>query len=261
MLPEICYRRSSGCRLACMLLVCLMMSVGTVRADQLEPRWLIEVPTAGVLPQKQLAADIRFAGGNSVLAEFELGLWSRAILSASFGGQNLLGDLPADWNPDPGISARLRVLNETATRPAFAIGFRSQGYGRFDDSLERYERKSLGIYAVFSRNYRNPMGQGGVHFGLNRSLEDSDGDAALTGFFGSDVEFGRGVAILGEYLFAFNDDDGEALGKGRGYLNLGIRILVGSRLAVEFDLKDVLENNTRNQRPEKEVRVILLRGL
>lgn len=236
----------------------LLWDAGDVWSAEIEPRWLIEAPTAGTMPLRQMAADIRFSGGNSLLAEVESGLWDRVLLSISFGGQNLLGSQSTDWNPGLGVSARVRILSETESRPALAVGFRSQGFGAYDDLLERYESKSLGLYAVFSRNYRNPTGQGGIHFGLNRSFEDDDDDRSLTGFVGTDLEFGGKLALLGEYHFAFNDDDGQALGKGRGYLNIGIRWIVSGKLAIEFDLKDVLENNARVQRG-REVRVVFVR--
>ena len=235
----------------------LLADSGNVWSAEIEPRWLIEAPTVGTMSLRQMAADIRFSGGNSLLAEVESGLWERVLFSLSFGGQNLLGSQSTDWNPGLGVSGRVRILSETGTRPALAVGFRSQGFGAYDDLLERYESKSLGLYVVFSRNYRNLTGQGGVHFGLNRSFEDDD--RSLTGFVGSDLEFGGKLALLGEYHFAFNDDDGQALGKGRGYLNVGIRWIVSNRLAIEFDLKDVLENNARVKR-SREVRVMFVRG-
>lgn len=241
-------------------LLALALACPAGAGASLEPRWLVDAPTAGMMPAGRLATDVRFTGGNSILADFEYGLWGRVVAGLSFGGQNLLGNGSAAWNPDPGVSLRIRVMNETMTRPALAIGFRSQGYGVHDDALDRYAVKSLGVYGVFSRNYRVPAGQGGVHFGLNRSLEDDDGDRSLTGFVGSDVEMWGRFALLSEYHFAFNDDDGQSLGRGRGYLNLGVRWIVFDRLAVEFDLKDVLENNVRTDGTVREVRVVFVRG-
>ena len=60
--------------------------------------------------------------------------------------------------------------------------------------------------------------------------------------------------------FAFNDDDNQALGKGRGNLNVGIRWLVTLKVFLEFDLKDMFQNNGRLSRPDREVRVVFLRG-
>ena len=244
------------------VLVWLLMvaaQAGDAAGESSEPRWLVEAPTAGMMPTGRMAIDVRAASGRSILADVELGLWNRVLVGVSFGGQNLLGSGSSEWNPDPGVSGRLRLLNESPTRPALAVGFRSQGSGVYDDVLKRYHAKSLGIYAVFSRNYWHPTGQGGVHFGLNRSLEDGDGDDTLTGFVGGDLEFWGRVAAVGEYHFALNDDAGLALGQGRGYMNLGIRWFVTAGVFVEFDLKDVFENNNRADKPVREVRVVFLR--
>ena len=219
------------------ILLCFLgFADGGAIGEPAEPRWLIETPTAGVLVRGGQAVDVRFSSDNGVVGEFELGVWHRVLASAAFGGQHLVGGQSANWNPDPGVSARIRILSETSTRPALAVGFRSQGSGGYDDPLRRYQTKSLGVYAVFSRNYRHSAGQGGIHFGANRSLEVDDGDATLTGFSGSDVEIAGRVVLLGEYHFGFNDDDSLALGTGKGYLNLGVRVNVTDRLALEFDV-------------------------
>ncbi len=225
-----------------------------------QPRWLIEAPTAGVLPNRAGALDVRFYGGDGLLADVSTSLWHRVLVGVSWGGQGLLGRGDADWNPNPGIGLRLRVLDETIGRPAFAVGFRSQGFGAFDKTLDRYDTKSLGFYAVFSKNYRNPLGQGGLHFGLNRSLEDGDGDSDLTIFAGVDAELARRLWIAAEYLFAWNDDGNGSLGTGRGYLNAAFRWTLGRRFALELDLKNVLED-AGAPNPDREVRVIYVTGL
>lgn len=245
-------------RLASVVALVLAFAGSGTEGQAVEPRWLIEAPTAGVLAHTTQAVDVRVSG-TDVLAEFEIGFWSRTLLGVAFGAQNLFGVGATTWNPDPGVSARVRVLNETATRPAFAVGFRSQGAGEYDDALRRYREKSLGVYGVFSRNYANTVGQGGLHIGMNRSLEDEDGDPALTGFVGADLELGGRLSLLGEYHFALNDDSGSAFGRGRGYMNVGVRLNVVRRVWVEFDLKDVLENNTRNTGVDREARLIFLR--
>lgn len=225
-----------------------------------QPRWLIEAPTAGVLPNKAVALDVRFYGGEGLLADVSTSLWHRVLIGVSFGGQGLLGHGDADWNPKPGAGLRVRVLDETRGRPAFAVGFRSQGFGAYDETLNRYDTKSLGFYGVFSKNYRNPVGQGGVHFGVNRSLEDGDGDDDLTIFVGVDAEVAKRVWLAAEYHFAWNDDGNRSVGTGRGYLNTALRWAIGGRLALELDLKNLLEN-AGAPNPDREVRVIYVTGI
>ena len=220
-----------------------------------EPRWLVETPTAGTLPHGVMSADLLASEGVGLLGGISYGFWGRVVVNMSFGGSALIGDGSVNWNPDPGVSGRIRILNETSSRPAFAIGFRSQGFGPYDDQLERYASKSLGIYGVFSRNYANPIGQGGVHFGLNRSLEDDDGDDSLTGFLGTDLEIAERFSLLVEYQFGFNDNGGQAL--GRGNLSVGARLWVVEKVTLGGRLKNVLEDGGGRV---WEVRVEVVRG-
>lgn len=224
------------------LLIALLFGVQDARADAFDqPRWLIEAPTAGLLPSRGVSFDLLFFGGDGILAETAIGVADRVFLGLSFGGQRLTGASGPIWNPRPEANVRVRILEETARRPSLAVGFRTQGFGGYDEALGRYETKSLGLYAVFSRNYRNPLGEGGVHFGVNRSLEDSDGDGDLTGYVGVNLDVGRRVSLATEYHFGWNDDGDGAQGTGRGYLNAALRWKVGGRLAIETALKNVLE--------------------
>jgi len=217
-----------------------------------QPRWLIEAPTAGMLPNRTLGLDVRFYGGDGMLAELAASVWGRVLVGTSFGGQGVLGRGDTAWNPSPGVSLRVRVLDETEGRPALAAGFRSQGFGRYDDGVDRYETKSLGVYGAFSKNYRHPLGQGGLHFGLNRSLEDADGDGGLTFYLGVETDLGRRGWLALEHHFARNDG---AVASGRGYLNAAIRWTVGGRLGLELDLRNLLENAGATG-PDREVRVV-----
>ena len=187
-----------------------------------EPRWLVETPTAGTLPHGVMSADLLASEGVGLLGGISYGFWGRVVVNMSFGGSALIGDGSANWNPDPGVSGRIRILNETSSRPAFAIGFRSQGFGPYDDQLERYASKSLGIYGVFS---------------------------------GADLEIAERFSLLVEYQFGFNDNGGQAL--GRGNLSVGARLWLVEKVTLGGHLKNVLEDGGGRV---WEVRVEVVRG-
>jgi hypothetical protein len=127
-----------------------------------------------------------------------------------------------DWNPQPGIEARLRIVDETFVMPAITLGFASQGYGAYSDSLKRYTYKSRGAFAVASKNYQFFYNLG-FHGGLNYSFENDDGNSGLNGFLGLDLSFTRELRIMAEYDFARNDNNPEwEFGSGKGYLNGGV---------------------------------------
>ena len=68
---------------------------------------------------------------------------------------------------------------------------------------------------------------------------------------GLDKELNRSFSFLIEYDFALNDNDPEIgydlFGKGKGYLNAGIRWMVGKNIMLEIDFNDISENYVNNQ--------------
>ncbi len=223
----------------------------------LQPRWLVDSPTAGLLPKGSFAMDLRFYGENGILTQLEVGLLNRASAGFSFGGEQLVGNKGARWNPRIEFMGRVRVIEEGIQIPALAVGFHSQGYGAYDQDLERYTTKSKGFYAVLSKNFGSVLGDIGVHGGLNRSLEDGDGDGDISGFVGIDKQFGRMFSLLLEYDFAFNDNQDNTLDSGRGgLLNGGGRWTIIQRFTLEFDLKNIFRSGRRSPTPDREIRVL-----
>ena len=82
----------------------------------------------------------------------------------------------------------------------------------------------------------------GFHGGVNYSLERDDNDKDINLFFGLDKSIGSFMSIVGEYNLAWNDNSGDALGRGRGYLNAGLWFHPGAGITISFHFKDLLEN-------------------
>jgi hypothetical protein len=160
------------------------------------------------------------------------------------------------------FQVKLQVITETYSLPAITVGFNSQGYGSWVDSLDRYEIKSRGFYAVASKGYVGTGGgfYTGIHGGINYSLEnDVDGDENVNFFFGFDAKFPNDFGLLAEYDMALDDDrDMLALGKGWGYLNIGARWLFMERLKIEVDLKNLLNNRRGVNSFGRELRILYL---
>ena len=243
-------------RLTTLCLAVALLAPGAAWSQvDLQPRRLIESPTAGLLPRGSFGIDFRVYDGNGILGAVEIGLFERAMIGFSMGGQHITGNGDVEWNPSVEFSARARLVEEGKQMPALALGYNSQGYGAYDEELERYTRKSKGIYAVISRNFGSSLGEAGIHAGVNRSFEDGDEDRDLTGFVGLDKQVGPDFALLVEYDFALNDNEDNSLGSGRGFLNAGIRWFVSRQFMVEFDAKNVFRNGRRNPNPDREIRI------
>jgi hypothetical protein len=210
-------------------------------SSTLEPRYLVDVPTAGMLPNKSFAFDMDYFESGGMLANLSVGFFNRVDLGASFGGTNIVGADPPDWNKHIGVQAKVRILEENIALPAVALGFDSQGKEAFIDSLNRYKIKSMGLYAVGSKNY-SMLGYLSVHGGINYSFEDGDLNKNMNFFLGAEKTIGPFASIVGEYNAALNDQDNESLGRGHGYLNFGARVSMGSGFTLSANLKDVIRN-------------------
>ena len=215
---------------------------GSAGADgTIEPRYLIDLPTAGMLPHRNVALDLDFYQDGGLLVSTSVGLFDRLLLGISYGGAGIVGNTSPVWNNVPGFSLKARIIEESVALPAIALGFESQGKETYIERLDRYTIKSLGFYAVASKNYQ-AMGYLSLHGGVNYSLERADGDSDPNFFVGAEKTLGPIISVLAEYNLGLNDSNKDALGRGRGYLNAGIRASLGSGFTIGFNLKDIVRN-------------------
>ena len=207
----------------------------------IEPRYLIDLPTAGIIPHGNIGLDIEFFQSGGMLMGFSVGAFNRVLVGISYGGTNIIGTEKPKWNSSPGVSVRVRLMEESLLVPAIAAGFSAQGKETHIEQLNRYNIKSPGFYAVASKNYL-AWGFLSFHGGINYSLERDDGDDDINLFAGAEKTLGPFLSLLGEYDLGMNDSNRDAVGRGRGYLNLGLRASVGNGLMLGFVLKDILGN-------------------
>src|SRR5579862_3139012 len=206
-----------------------------------EPRYLIDVPTAGMLANRTMIVDLNYFQDGGVLAGMSVGLFNRLLIGASFGGTNLVGVQAPQWNKNPGWNVKLRLMEESIMMPAIALGFDSQGKDGYIDSAGRYTIKSTGFYAVGSKNFLC-LWFLAISGGLNYSLEDAEQNKNINGFVGVEKTIGPFISAIGEYNAAWNDQSHQSLGRGRGYINLGVRSSFGNGFTIGLNLKDVLRN-------------------
>jgi hypothetical protein len=214
-------------------------SAGT--KSTIEPRYLVDIPTAGMLAKGSYALDVDFYQEGGVLLSFTVGVFNRLSLGLSYGGSRLIGSDDPSMNRLPGVNVKVRLLEESIMLPALALGFDSQGRDGYLKDLSRYVIKSPGFYAALSKNYAL-LGFFSIHGGVNYSLERADGDRDINVFAGVEKTVGPAISLVAEYNLGVNDSHGEAIGKGRGYLNGGVRWSLGSGLTLGVNLKDLIKN-------------------
>lgn len=222
---------------------------------EVEIQELIDQPTAGSLEKGEYGFDVRFFPYGGALAGLRAGLFDRFMIGIAYGGQNFIGRGEPEWNELPGVLIKYRLFEETDL-PALSLGFDSQGYGVWSDSLDRYETKAKGLFAVLSKNYSlGWLGTLGLHGGINYNTFEDDDDRNMNGFFGLDKSINEQISTLVEYNLGLDDNNVRALGKDRGYLNAGIRWVFAKQLGIEFHFKDILENHKDIAGISRELRI------
>lgn len=211
-----------------------------------EYRYLIDMPTTGVINRGFAALSMEAMPYGVLMTKIELGVFNGVSFGLSFGGGNVIGSGKIDWYKLPGINFRVRIIEESVVLPAIAAGFESQGKGYFDKTRNRYEIKSPGFFVAASKNF-DLLGYFSIHGALNYSLERDDNDKDMNLVFGFEKTLGEIFSILAEYDIAFNDNTLTAIGKGNGYMNLGVRCAIGDGLTLGLNLRDMLQNKKIDQ--------------
>ena len=260
------------------LLVIFSIGIGLSQREQpYPPLYLVSVPTAGTLPKGTFTSEFLLQKNGGVLPKIEVGLTNHFMIGMSYGVQKFIGDRKMAVNKTyPEVQIKYRAYEETTQWPAVVVGLDTQGRGEYhefsieDDEtstlIERYDRKALGAFVVASKNW-NALGNLGFHVGLSKNLtENKDGDNDLDFFFGFDKELNRSFSLLLEYDAAFNDNKSESslndnldqitFGKGKGFLNAGLRWAVTTNLMLELDYNNITKNNDSAEYATREVKII-----
>ena len=228
-------------------LLMILFSVCVQSQDYPAPTNLVTIPTAGVLVRGSYTADARIQNGGGLIFGLSVGITDRFMFGLSYGAGNLIGDDSLKWYLRPEVNLKYRLIDEDLSRPGIAIGLETQGLGEFDaDSLKRYSTKALGAYLTMSKNWKSPLGNAGLHAGINYNFtEQLDGDDDVSAFAGFDVEINPELSFIMEYNAALNENDIEiqniALSRG-GYLNTAIRWTFVDHLHIELEFNNLLFN-------------------
>ena len=209
---------------------------------------LIDCPSAGVPESGVYDFELRVFPDGGVLAGFTYGLLKRFGIGLYYGGTRIIGFDEPEWNPQPGVVAMCRMLDESIMLPALSIGFINQGYGAWIDSTDRYQFKAKGFYAALGKVFRiGKIGEIGWNLGVNMNPIEEDNEK-LDLFLGLDYYLIRQVAVIVEYSAGLDDRESFNLGEGKGYLNIGLRCTFAERLALDLHMKDIIGNQEAEYR-------------
>ena len=241
------------------------------------PLDLVTIPTSGTLPKGSFTLESLLIKDGGIVPKLSVGITDNFYIGLSYGIQDFISEEKLDFNkPMPEIQIKYRIYEESETVPAVVLGLDTQGKGRFlnryedGDNLvanfQRYEQKAWGWYIVASKNW-TLLGNLGLHVGLNKNTWETDPienedpnvifkDKDLNLFFGIDKEINRSFSVLLEYDTALNDNDPEIgynlFGRGKGYLNAGVRWIIGKNIMLEIDFNDISKNYIHNEMMDNE---------
>ncbi len=228
-------------------------------AANIDPLYLIDLPTAGILPTRSGGADVLLYPEGGVL----LSLWyspiPRTMVGISMGGTRVLGAGGITWNKMPGLSFRYRIFDENEKYPGLVFGFESQGKDGWLPNERKYVVKSPGFFFSVSKNYRF-LGYVSFHGALNYTLERGDGDGSPNMLIGVEKTVGSRLSVFLEYNFLF-DNDANKKGFWNGMLNTGLRVSTEIGLTIDLYFKNLLTNPVHYTKVMREIRVQYVRYL
>ena len=222
------------------------------------PTSLINTPTVATLDRGSYITDIRFTSDGGVLSGFQIGFTNRILIGLSYGGAHIIGNDSINWNPEPGVSLKYHLFDETRILPGMAAGFSTQGYGSFING--HYEISSPGFYLVGSKNWMF-IGNTSIHAGLNYSL-DQPGNSDMPSFFlGAALEFNPQFSMMIEYDAALNYEKAAEnldfkITDGHGFLNIGIRVGITDRVFAEVDFNNLIWSDEQVDSFNRELKII-----
>ncbi|MFN3821172.1 MAG: hypothetical protein ACK4OO_02460 [bacterium] len=214
---------------------------------------LVDCPSAGGPLPGWTEMELRFFPDGGVLGSFSLGIFSRLWVGISYGGDGIIGYSVPQWNPQPGVSAAFRLVNESLLLPAVALGFSNQGYGSWVKDEKRYFYRAKGVYILAAKNFAFPLvGEWGWHLGVNRNQQEGDGEEGY--FAGLSFRPIPLVEVIGEFSSPWKKSSSpRSLSLNRGTLNAALRWTVGSRMAVDLIVHDLLLDLKADARGGKSV--------
>ena len=251
------------------LIIILLLHICWSQIEQTyPPLYLASIPTAGTLPRGTYTIEALLTKNGGFTPKLSVGFTDNFSFGVSFGIQKLIGNDSLYYNKTtPEVQIKYRVFDESQSMPALVYGLDTQGRGTYTNtviadsvfSFNRYEQKAWGMYLVLSKNW-SFLGNLGLHGGICKSItENDDGDEDLNIFVGIDKELNRSFSFLIDYDAALNDNNYKfndiSFGKGKGYLNAGIRWAVSPNLMMEINFNDI-SKNTATQYINREIKLM-----
>jgi hypothetical protein len=205
-----------------------------------DSRYVVDMPTAGVLPKGAFSAYAHEFAKGGLMLELSAAPFTNFNLGLSYGGSGLIGDYDkVSFQNLPGIHLTWRVIDETISIPAVALGAGTQGRGFFCPKFKRFQTMSPGIFIAASKTFSWAMGSVAFHGGLTYSFEPLPQDRSVNFYAGLEQSIGS-YASINLVINPTIDDKNKSFMKEKGLLNAALRWSISKGLTVELQVRDML---------------------
>jgi hypothetical protein len=221
----------------------LMCDGSAGEKSRYESRYVVDLPTSGVVPKNDFALYSNFFAEGGMMVELTAAPFNGFNMGLSFGGTNIIGSGDPNWQNYPGIQIRWRLIDETKLFPAFSIGVNTQGRGKYNPHGKNFQAFSPGLYIAASKNYSWFLGTIAFHGGITFSFEPSSKYRVPNPYLGIEQSLGKNASINIEYNFLTNQNNNKSF-SDRGLLNAAIRCSLTDGLTIELQARDLLVHQT-----------------
>lgn len=211
-----------------------------------ESRYIIDMPTAGVLPKGSYHIICNFMNNGGILSEIAISPFKDFLVGLSYSGSGIIGSESPVFQGIPGFQLKYRIIDESINFPALALGINTQGKGAFSPKDKRFEVISPGAYLSISKNFLNGIGEFALHGGINYSFEPPADTRSGNFYLGAEQSIGYRAAICAEYNADFYDKN-KKFSNSEGILNMSVKYSVASGLTLELQFRDILESRTKTK--------------
>jgi hypothetical protein len=209
-----------------------------------DARFIVDMPTAGVLPVKTLSGYGMFFSSGGLFLAFDIAVIKNVNIGLSYSGINLLGEGDVILQKWPGFDIRWRIIDEKKFMPAILVGVSNQGRGKYYKEYKRFQTMAPGVYGAVSKSFTWALGYFALHGGINYSWEQPSGQYVPNLWLGFEHSVGHRVSIHLEFNPNLADTKEDVM-SNRLLLNAEIRWSVFRGVTLEFIMHDLF-NHTKN---------------
>lgn len=219
-----------------------------IKIDSYQPRYIVDMPSAGTLDNLQYSVDAMLVGNGGFLVDVTVGIFKIVNVSMSYGGTGVIGNAKMNLQKYPGFHLKTKLLQEREVIPAIAIGFNSQGKGLYYEKQEklsddRYEQLAPDFYVAVSKSFNWAVGNLALSGGVNYSLLVPD-DKGINIYAGVEQSILNVCAIAFEINPNLNDKNKYIWKDGKNpiMLNGALKFTPLEDMIIEVQFKDILKN-------------------